>query len=428
MDTAARSFTLRLERGHVRFVAGAVLVVSLLLLTLSVATTSGGRTAFGTSLGADYAAFYTAGTILNHYPADRLYDLELQYRLFHQLFPYVPEGEILPYANPPFVVGLFRPLACLPYTASFLIWLAMSAGLYVAGLLLLLGVLNHIPAADKKLLILLAVSFEPFVMECWLGGQLSAFGFLCVAIAFRLERQGRALASGLALGCCLYKPTLLPLILPMLLLARRWRMLAGFGLTAVVLAGASWVVAGSTGCRDYAHLMLGYAGAVTSSQTVFRLWKFVDLNSCLKLLCLSAAMARGLVLAVVLVFLSFLTSAWWRMPKQTERQRTLVWAGTIAATLVVNVYVGIYDSTLVVLSVLLTLDVLCRPDSSIAGVLPRPYRVLLILLYLTPWLSQGLARWAGVQPYTLILAAVAVYPFSLLAARSRPLALAPVCS
>ncbi|HZU38400.1 MAG TPA: glycosyltransferase family 87 protein [Gemmataceae bacterium] len=417
MHSLAALVERRLERGHVRFAASAVLGVSLLLLIVSVATTMRGGTVFGPSLGADYAAFYTAGTILNHYSGERLYDLHLQDRLFHELFPRVPEGEILPYANPPFLAGSFRLLARLPYAESFLVWLLISGGLYLAGLILLLSALRNIPATDKKLIVLIALSFEPFIMECWLGGQLSAIGFFCLALALYFERHGHSLACGLALGCCLYKPTLLPLVLLMLFLGRRWRILSGFGLMAAILAVASWLVAGPEACRDYGHLMLGYFSAATGSQGIFRLWKFVDLNTFFKLLGLSAGLARLLVMTVALSIAPLLLHTWWTVKDKREEHRTLVWAGTIAATLVLNIYVGVYDSILVVLAALLTVDILCRRHVDGSTMLPPGYRMLLVLLYLTPWLSQGLARLTGVQAYTVVLAVVAGYPLWL--ARKR---------
>lgn len=409
---AATGLHFRLERGVVRFVAVAILAVSVALLGVTVATTTQGCTVFGPSLGADYAAFYTAGTILHDYPAHRLYDLELQDRLYHELFPWVSASQMLPYANPPFVAGLFEPLARLPYTASLLTWLGISAGFYGAGLYLILGALKNIPRPDRRLIALIALSFEPFVMECWLGGQLSAVGFFWIALALRFEQQGRPLASGLALGWCLYKPTLLPLLLPMLVFSRRWRTLLGFALTGVALLALSLLVAGPDGCRDYARLMLGYASAATGNTAVFRLWKFVDLNSFLKLLGVSAELSRSLVLGTLLLALPGLAAAWWKMDRRGNASPRLAWAATIACTLVLNVYVGVYDTVLLVLAMLLICDVYCQKGESLAA-LPSPLRLLLIVLYVAPWLSQLVARHSGVQIYTLCLMGAAAYPLVL---------------
>src|SRR5262249_53073985 len=167
--------------------------------------------------------------ILNRSGPDQLYDAEYQDQLYHELLPNLPADECLPYVHPPFVALAFRPLAQLSYEWSFGMWLVISAGLYLLGLWVVWSSLRGVPPADWSTILLLALSFEPFVMETWLGGQLSAFGFCCLALAWAYERRGRPIASGLALGLCLYKPTLLVLVLPMMVVARRFRMLFGFG-------------------------------------------------------------------------------------------------------------------------------------------------------------------------------------------------------
>jgi len=397
----------RLQRANVRFVAVAVLIVSMLLLSLTVATAVSGRTIFGPSLGADYAAFYTAGTILNEFPAERLYDLELQNRLYHSLFPQVPANQILPYANPPFLAAGFRLVALLPYAWSFLLWLALSASLYVGGLLLLCMCVRRMPPPDKRLALLLALSFEPFIMECWLGGQLSALGFFCIVLALRLDQRGRSFLSGAALAGCLYKPTLLPLLLAMMVFSRRWRTAVGFAVGGFCLAVVSLVVAGPHGCEDYTKLMLSYAGAATGTESVFRVWKFVDLNSFFKMASGgSAPVARVLACACGLIASPWLLRAWWAMDAGRAERRGLVWTGTAAATVVLNVYVGIYDSILVVPALLVVYDAVYQDEK-----LDRVFRLFLVLVYVTPWFSQALARAVGLQVYTLVLLAAAAWPF-----------------
>src|SRR5207248_8813631 len=120
----------------------------------------------------------------------------------------------LPYLHPPFVAFAFRPLAQLPYAWSFAVWLLLFGALYLAALVLTLKTLRSLPSADRSLILLLALSFEPFIMECWMRGQLSAFGFLCIALAYFWQERGRPTAAGVALGFCLYKPTLLVLLFP----------------------------------------------------------------------------------------------------------------------------------------------------------------------------------------------------------------------
>jgi alpha-1,2-mannosyltransferase len=414
-----------LERDKVRFVCGAVLGMALLLSAVSFATFDGHATAFGPPLGADFAGFYAAGTVLNEYPPDQLYDFDVQDQTYHRILPGAPPEEKLPYVYPPFFSLLFRPLALLPYAWAYAVWLSLSVGLCLAALALMRTGLAAIPRGEWATILLLALSFEPVVLECWFGGQTSAFGLLALALALYFERLRRQERTGLALALCLYKPTLLLLILPMLAVARRWRILLGFVLGSFGLAGVSLLTVGWNGCLAYLRLLTGFSRLSMGGQPGFPTWKFVDLSSFFKMLLGGPSLLAWALLAVsAAVALPFLARAWWRLDRAGDDHRKRVWAGTLTATLVLNLYVGVYDTAVVVLGALLTVNVLSGPERSIGRALNPTLKAFLIVLYLVPWFSQHVARAMGFQPYTLVLAAFGVYQF-LLARGSAGQRLAP---
>jgi hypothetical protein len=400
------------ERRRARFVSASVLVMCLALLTVSFATEDCGRTAFGPPLGADYAGFYSAATLLNTGPSGQLYDFALQDSVYHCLFP--EDHAHLPFLHPPFVAQAMRPLARLPYAWSFGVWLFVSCALYLAGLGLILGALRCLPRTDKSFILLLALSFEPFVMECWAGGQLSAFGFFSLALFFYLFDSGREVGAGMALGLCFYKPTLLVLVLPMLILARRWRVVAGFALSGIGLAGLSIASVGWPACYDYLGLLTNFARAKGGGEAVaLPLSKYVDISSFTQLLFQGpSAIATALVALSLLVPLGFLAATWWRVDTADDSSRLgrrVLWASTLTWTLVANVYLGIYDSILVVQAALLTADAIYRPGFGVDRFRGPVFPALLTLLYISPWFSQHLARAVGFQPYVLVLLAFAAY-------------------
>jgi hypothetical protein len=400
-----------LQRARIRFVCLSVLTMSLLLLAIFFVTANKGQTVFGPALGADYAGFYVAGTILNRDQGDRLYDFALQNRCYHELFPNRGQWEQLPYVHPPLVALVFRPLAALPYAESFALWLVLSAGLYLTGLALLLKTCSRLPRCDRGLVVLLALSFEPFLIECWLGGQLSAVAFFFVALALYWQWKERPIQSGLALGLCLYKPTLLLLVLPMLMAARRWRTLAGFALGGLTVAGASCLAVGWRGCLDFLHVLIGFARTTTAQeQLVLPTWKYVDLNAFLRLLFGEHTFFSSMLLLLSMaVVLPPLWAAYRRWDRLSLPSRRLLWASTLTWTLVTHFYVGVYDTVLVVPGLVLTADVCCRRSAKDARTLPPGFTILLVFLYAVPWLSQHLARVMVFQPYTLVLAAVGIY-------------------
>ena len=391
------------------------MAMSLLILAVSFMTANGGRTIFGPMLGVDYVGFYVAGAILNREPADgrSLYDYELQDRLYHEILPGAEKQERLPYIHPPFVAFALRPLARLPYSWSFGAWLLISALLYVAGLALTMQSVGSLARGDRVVAFLLALSFEPFILECWLGGQLSAIGFFCLALAFSCWQARRPFVSGLALGLCLYKPTLLVLMLPLLVFARHWRMLAGFLVTSLGLAGVSLLAVGWQGSLDFLEILTRFAQVTTENGTpVLRLFKYVDLNSFCRLLFGAQPFLNALILlAVAAPAIGLLALAWWRIGGGTQQDgyRQLVWASTLIWTLVINLYVGVYDAILAVAAALLAAAVISSRDKEGRLALTGGFQALLALLYIVPWGSQHLARWLGFQPYTLVLLAFGIY-------------------
>jgi hypothetical protein len=396
----------RLNQNYIRKIAILVLAVVFIVLTISFATAKRGKTIFGPFLGADFGAFYVAGQIFNNYGPARIYDFRLQRDVFKQNFPDAPDDEALLYANAPFFIAPFVLLSRLPYSWAYLIWLVFSLALYIAGFSILWRSLESLPRDIWLTALLLALSFWPFLVECLAGGQTSAVGFFCLALAIAFETRGR-FWSGVMLALCAYKPTLLLLVVPMLFVTGRWLTVAGLAAGSAVLAVISWLLVGIEGCISFVNRILFFSTTTTSTVTGLRSWKYVDINFFMRLLLPNHPQIRWIAVAiVVLLVVPFIVAKWWRL--RDERQRRLLWALTLTWTPVLTIYMGIYDSTILVLAaLLLTAEFYSsgyRSDS-----LPFVYRCLLLALYLAPWITQNIAMMTGVQIYTLAVAAFGVY-------------------
>jgi hypothetical protein len=396
----------RLNQSYIRKVAILVLAVFVIVLTVSFATAKRGKTIFGPFLGADFGAFYVAGQIYNHYGPESIYDVPLHRRLYKENFPDAPSDEELTYANAPFFVAPFIVLSRLPYAWAYLIWLAISISLYVAGFSILWRALDSLPQEIWLTTLLLALSFWPFLVECLAGGQTSAAGFFFLAVAIAIETRSR-FWSGAVLACCAYKPTLLFLIVPMLLVTGRWLTLAGLAAGNVVLGLISLSLVGIQGGINFLNRLLFYSTAATSTEAGLRSWKYADINAFMRLLLPQHTQVRWAITAtVVLLLVPFIVSKWWRL--RADQQRRLLWAFTLTWTPVLNIYMGIYDSTILVLAaLLLTAEFFgagYRSDS-----LPFAYKCFLLVLYLSPWFTQNIALIIGVQIYTLAITAFGIY-------------------
>jgi hypothetical protein len=304
----------------------------------------------------------------------------------------------------------FTVLARLPYAWAFFLWILLSLALYAWGFSLLWRTLKGIPSDAWLVSFLLSLSFMPFLVECLAGGQTSAVGFFCLALALSSERRGHYFLCGLALSLCTYKPTLLLLAVPMLVITRRYKTLLGFVAGCVILALVSVLLVGRNGCVGYINTLLYFTGASTSADTGLRSWKYVDVNSFFRLLLGQYPLLRWVLTAATFLFvLPFLFLVWWVSDLKRRDEQGLVWAMTLAWTLVINLYVGIYDSTLAVLSSLLAADVLYRQAGRNPLGLPSSFKIILLLLYVVPWITQPIARLTGFQPYMAVLALLGGY-------------------
>ncbi len=402
-----RTLGLRYARHEVaRFVAIATLVLFGIQAILAFDKSRSEGSQAGTSLGADYGQFHVAGMIQNQLGIGRLYDLDLQDRLLHQAVPGMPAKEHLPFVYPPWLAVPFRVLANLPYRGSFATWLAITAALYAAAVGTALSRCGAMTPADRATAWWLALSFEPFVAECWLGGQLSAIGCLAVSIALVCHSRGNRTGMGAALSVLCYKPTLLVLIVPMLTLGRQWRVLLGLAAGLATLAIVSLAVAGSTVCLEFVDLMRTYGRSGGSAGGVFRTNKYVDIVAFFKLLGLQLSTARALGFVVAVPILTALGRAWWRVDAVPRLRTDLLWGSTLFLTPVLNLYGPVYDVIIAVPGLLLAANAI-RSEHPEAW--PDRFRLLLLLLYLGAFFSPVLASRFQLQALTPCLVAMGLY-------------------
>ena len=118
----------------------------------------------------------------------------------------------------------------------------VSLALYIVGIA---ATANEVFPGDRlktSLIFCFALAFYPFCFDTLMNGQLAAVAVCAVGLAISQERHSRPFCSGLALSMLAYKPTLLLLILPMLLLTRRFKSLFGFmtGTVVLILVATAW--------------------------------------------------------------------------------------------------------------------------------------------------------------------------------------------
>ena len=372
-----------------------------------------GETFMGRPMGSDFVQFYTAGKLLNQHQAAVIYDIPAFTRLQHQVVPETSPTQMLVFGYPPVVSALFRPFALLPYRWAYCMWLIFSLTIYAAGLWLLFRRLLR--ESYRRTAFLLALSAPMYTLETWIGGQLSVIGFFAVVLFLCCFEKRWPLLAGLALGVATYKPSLVAIPAAVMLLGGCWRMLAGLSVSSALIILGSIATAGVNGFWLWILRLRVFSAYAISNEPILRRTKYVDLNSFFTLLLGASSVERTIAtLATSLAFL-ILAWNWWQSRRQEshEAQRYL-WAATLTWTLLINIYVPVYDTIILVPAAALV-------ARSLAD---RGYReqmslqVWLIILWLVPWLTQSWADYLRVQVLTLVLAGFGYWALQLARAAS----------
>jgi glycosyl transferase family 87 len=362
----------------------------------------------GKPLQREFMAFYTVGYVLNRSP-EVLYDPDAFNQTYHELFPAVPTGVRQLYGHAPFEAVVFRPFAVLSFERALVAWQILSLVLIGAGLTLVWRSGESLPWRQLPLPLLVALSFQPVAVACIVRGQVSALPFFWIAVAIWCQGRGREYWSGGALALCLAKPTLLVLLFPMLIVGWRRRALIGFTAGAGVLVVVSLAVVGWRGCVDYAAVVLRFGGLATTAGKSFLLSEYVDINSFLRVATGgSSRLALGGLALMGAGVVPWLAKIWRDARQGDSATLGLAWASTLTWTTVLNLYVPAYDTSIVLSGIVLMVQWLNRVNR---GTVPMALRVLLVLLYVAPWVpllpvGYGTASW---QPYTLVLMALGSY-------------------
>jgi hypothetical protein len=337
----------------------------------------------------DFLQWVMAARLLRDTP-DRLYDLETQQSRFRALQESLGMAAIpvartakeakYPYLYPPFVAAFFIPIATSTFFLSFLIWQGISALLYGGAVVLVA------PSRQRIVAVWLALASPLFLWYTMKYGQLSAVACAAVAGAIFFERRGYPVLSGVALGFCMYKPTLLLWIVPMLLLGGRFRALLGMSCTGGVLAAVSLGVAGWRACLDWLRLLFRWGNHVGIAGGNYPFGKFVDLNACTKQVASQPAGAILGLAAMIAAVSIVVTMRAWKGPIENR------WAATLTLTLLVNVYAPMYDAVLLVVAIL----VLWRPDNA------RVCAMFMVAVNLAACWSEDLSRLGWPSPVTMI--------------------------
>ena len=246
-----------------------------------------------------------------------------------------------PFVYPPVTLMLAAAFCWLPYMASLVAFLAMTAGLMVAALLCWADT----PA--QRAVLVAGVLACPATAYTLGSGQLSFLVAACVlAGAAWLDR--RPFLTGVALSVLCMKPQFVPMIPVALLAGRHWRAMAGGLAGGAGLVLASAVLVGWGAWADWIRLATGQNPNLGRLIDVVRVYD-QSVHTCLRLL------GAGEDLAGAFQIVAFLVSAacvWLAFARSLPPHRRLV--VLLCAMVVGAPHVGDYDDVLLAAAALVT--------------------------------------------------------------------------
>ena len=371
--------------GALAYLASASLVWAVLLALWLGG--QGGRDRSGDVLGPDFPAFYTAGWMLRHGEAARLYDFERQKEVQRSLglSPRLsPSHGVSAFINPPHYALLMAPLSALSYRAAFATWSALMLGCFVASLLLLRSLLPTLQDRSGWLPLALAFFFMPVYFAFSAGQNTGLSLLLHSGIVVALARRRDALAGALiAVG--LLKPQLFLGLLPLLLIARRPRALLSFAVGAALTGGLTFWVLGSASLAQWWDATRSPTYKMNIAQQAPKMFEW---HAFWQLLLGENSVASALGWTFALLVFAALCALWRRARNDDMDEMAVCYAVTVGGTVVMVPHLFVYDLALLVLPGLVIAARLRQQEFVSRRALPGPQpglhlglRVLLPLIY-----------------------------------------------
>lgn len=213
-----------------------------------------------TVVGVDFRACFASARIAATMGFSQVYDLAVQKEVQDALMtPYAPLGaETIPTPFLPVFVLPFIAFLPLGLGGGFSLWTLLN----IAFLVIYLDRFTR-GIGGWSFPALALLSFPVF--QTLFLGQVNAWLLFCAGEFLRAWEQNRPFRSGMWLGGLLLKPQTLLFLLPVLLLKRKWKSLAGFAVVGSGVAVSSLGLAGWKGMSAWWALLTRYPGGLSAT-------------------------------------------------------------------------------------------------------------------------------------------------------------------
>jgi hypothetical protein len=293
----------------------------------------------GVPIAGDFIAFQAAGRLVLSGHAAQLYD--------HAAISAVQDGLLggrIPnfydaYRNPPFYALVYAPLAPLDLLPAAAIWCVVGLLCLALALHLLLSETPWLRSRWRGLLVLV-FSFAPVYFGL-IDGENALVSLLLFALIYRSFARGSDAGLGVCSALGLFKPQLF-FVFPLIFLATcRWKALAWYALTAVVLFVVSLALVGPDGMQAWIRILLEPEGGNATANG----WRMASAKAFFDSLLPSlATLSLALYVACAAALLAALVRVWTRPTVSLP----LAWAFTCLVIVLVDPHLVDYDLTVLI--------------------------------------------------------------------------------
>jgi len=237
-----------------------VVLIGALIIEIALALILFHRTDRASLQSTDFVNFYGAASLVRQGKGALLYRRETQDPVLQAILGYKSNQYFL---HPPFEAAALVPLSYLKIEPAFVVWNLLNAGLLALLPLVLMPCLPLV--AKKPYLGLLGFAFFPALTALTLG-QDSILLLFILSSSYLLMCKNLEVAAGLVLALATIKFQYLLILVPLLLLWRKFRLVAGFVGGGALLVFVSTLITGTRGLLEYVRfvrtfeLHSGYGG------------------------------------------------------------------------------------------------------------------------------------------------------------------------
>lgn len=296
----------------------------------------------------DFANYWTASKlILNGQVQDLFGPHPLYFQHLTNTF-----GADYPWHNwsyPPHFLLLIWPLGYVGYELALAIFVFVTLVVYLGAIRAFVG--------DLSALTLVAVG--PFlVLNAWTAQNGFLFGALAL-IALSL-RDSKPIAAGIALGFLTIKPQLGVLFPLLLLIERRWLVIASASITTLGLVVLSGLIFGWEAWRGYIGEVLPYQSYVMRALEGTFLTMLPSVYGFLRLSGVDWSLALAIHMVVAVPALLVSGHLMWRLTDPLDRSLVVLTATFLITPYALNYDLGFLAAAMAVLA---ARQVRCRPDA-----------------------------------------------------------------